>query len=67
MRCQKAIDILKNLLIHKENAQNVLPEPNISNDQTTADKHCDTFDLWSYHASVATEQVKKKVLLCTKR
>ncbi|KAF0762274.1 zinc finger BED domain-containing protein 4-like [Aphis craccivora] len=55
VRCQRAIDILKQILILKENSENVAStEPHTNN--LTANKPSDSFDLWSYHTSVATEQ-----------
>lgn len=59
VRCQRAIDILKQILILKENSENVAStEPHTNN--LTANKPSDSFDLWSYHTSVATEQVQNK-------
>lgn len=59
MRCQRAIEILKNILIHKENSENHTSTEPSAND-LAANKPSDSFDLWSYHTSVATEQVQNK-------
>lgn len=59
MRCQRAIEILKNKIIRKENSENVASTEPYTND-LTANKPSDSFDLWSYHTSVATEQVQNK-------
>jgi len=59
VRCQRAIEILKNILIHKENSENHASTEPSTND-LAANKPSDSFDLWSYHTSVATEQIQNK-------
>ncbi|XP_050527498.1 zinc finger BED domain-containing protein 4-like isoform X2 [Daktulosphaira vitifoliae] len=59
VRCQKAIEVVKNMLIQKENSECVhCFEPTPSNE--LVDKKLDSFDLWSYHTSVSTIQVQNK-------
>lgn len=59
MRCQRGIDLLKNILIRKENSENVASTESHTND-LAANKPSDSYDLWSYHTSVETEQVQNK-------
>ncbi|XP_050528109.1 zinc finger BED domain-containing protein 4-like [Daktulosphaira vitifoliae] len=59
VHCQKAIEVVKNMLIQKKNSECVhCFEPTPSNE--FVDKKLDSFDLWSYHTSVSTIQVQNK-------
>lgn len=56
VKCQKAIQRIKSILVEKENENiqsNEITDVISRDDQTPSE----TFDLWSFHTSVATAQV----------
>lgn len=62
VNCQKAIEQIKSMLIEKESSTNILSLDHIDtiNDSEQPSTSSDTFDLWSYHTSVATVQVESR-------
>jgi len=61
VKCQKAIQRIKNILVERER-ENENNQSNEIADIISRDEQppSDTFDLWSFHTSVATAQVENR-------
>lgn len=60
VNCQKAIGKIKRLLIVVQNEHSVEIEPTTSSEMTPLNKQ--SFDLWSYHKTVASLQIQNRTM-----